>query len=152
MPKHETGTVLEININFSGDAPFHRQLYTALKSAILDGRLRPGSRLPSTRTVAQDIGVSRTTVLNAFDQLAAEGYLEGNVGSGTRVPMYVPGDLARQAQRRQPLSSHKPKVSRRAHIPSNGDLSFLRTAPRPLRPGQPEVTSFPLELWSRLAA
>jgi GntR family transcriptional regulator / MocR family aminotransferase len=149
MSKRASATVMEIDVHFSGSVPLHRQLYTALKSAILDGRLRPGTRLPSTRTVAQDIGVSRTTVLNAFDQLAAEGYLEGKVGSGTRVPIYVPGDL--KARRPRPLSSHA-WASQRAHIPSNGDLSFLRTAPRPLRPGQPEVRSFPLDLWSRLAA
>lgn len=152
MSKRANATVMEIDINFSGDAPLHRQLYTAIKRAILEGRLRPGVRLPSTRIVAQDIGVSRTTVLNAFDQLSAEGYLESKVGSGTRVPLYVPGDLAKQAQRTQLPSSHKPRLSHRANLPPDADLSFLRTSPRPLRPGQPEVSSFPLGLWSRLAA
>src|ERR1700724_2475526 len=99
MSKRATGTVLEVEINFSSDAPLHRQLYTAVKRAILDGRLRPGTRLPSTRVTAEDLRISRTTVLNAFDQLSAEGYLEGQVGSGTRVASYVPGDLAKRAQR-----------------------------------------------------
>lgn len=153
MPKRATGTVMEIDVNrFADDAPLHRQLYTAIKRAILDGRLRPGTRLPSTRNVARDMGVSRTTVLNAFEQLSAEGYLESKVGSGTRVPLYVPGDLAKQKQRTRLLSPHKPRLSHRAHLPPIADLSFLRTSPRPLRPGQPEVNSFPLEVWSRLAA
>ena len=153
MSKRATGTVLEVEINFSSDAPLHRQLYTAVKRAILDGRLRPGTRLPSTRIIAEDLRISRTTVLNAFDQLSAEGYLEGKIGSGTRVASYVPGDLAQQAQRTQLPSSHsKAKVSQRAHLHPNDNLSFLRTSARPLRPGQPEVSLFPLELWSRLAA
>ena len=153
MPKRAMGTVLQMDINFSGRSPLHRQLYVAVKSAILDGRLRPGTRLPSTRVIAVDLRISRTTVLNAFDQLSAEGYLDGKVGSGTRVASYVPGDLAKQAQRTRLRSSHsKAKVSQRAHLHPNGDLSFLRTSARPLRPGQPEANLFPLELWSRLAA
>src|SRR3984893_18357605 len=101
MSKRATGTVLEVEINFSSDAPLHRQLYTAVKRAILDGRLRPGTRLPSTRIIAEDLRISRTTVLNAFDQLSAEGYLEGKIGSGTRVASYVPGDLKELAARTQ---------------------------------------------------
>src|SRR6266853_3078756 len=91
MPKRATSTVLEIDINFSDEEPLHRQLYTAMKRGILDGRLQPGTRLPSTRIIADDLRISRTTVLNDFDQLSAEGYLEGKVGSGTRVASYVPG-------------------------------------------------------------
>src|SRR6266581_3386164 len=118
MPKRAMGTVLEVDINFSGESPLHRQIYTAIKRGILDGRLRPGARLPSTRIVADDLRISRTTVLNAFDQLSAEGYLEGKVGSGTRVASYVPGDLAKLLQRSQhhPLASMG-KISRRGHIP-----------------------------------
>ena len=153
MPKRTSATVLEVDIHFSNNAPLHRQLYSAVKRAILDGRLRPGTRLPSTRIIAEDFRVSRTTVLNAFDQLSAEGYLEGKVGSGTRIASYVPGDLRKQALRTQLRSSHsKPRISQRAHFSPNADLSFLRTSARPLRPGQPEASLFPLELWSRLAA
>jgi len=153
MPKHASGTVLEIEIRFSNDEPLHRQLYNAVKLAILQGRLRPGTRLPSTRLIAGDLRISRTTVLNAFDQLSAEGYLQGKVGSGTRVASYVPGDLAKHFRRSQhhPLESMG-KISKRGHIPAYADLSFLPPSARPLRPGQPEVKLFPLELWSRLAA
>src|SRR6266496_465049 len=153
MPKHAAGTVLELEIKFSNDEPLHRQLYNAVKLAILQGRLRPGTRLPSTRLIAGDLRISRTTVLNAFDQLSAEGYLQGKVGSGTRVASYVPGDLAKLLQRSQhhPLASMG-KISRRGHIPAYADLSFLPPSARPLRPGQPEVKLFPVELWSRLAA
>ena len=155
MAKRPTGTLLEIEISFSGNEPLHRQVYLAIKNAILHGRLRPGARLPSTRIIAGDLGLSRTTVLNAFDQLYAEGYVEGKVGSGTRVASCIPGDLQELAVRTQARlgKSHiGPKISQRARLDSTTDLSFLRTPARPLRPGQPEVRLFPLELWSRLAA
>jgi DNA-binding transcriptional MocR family regulator len=97
MPKRPAGSLVDVEISFSGNTPLHRQLYVALKNAILRGRLRPGARLPSTRAIADDLGVSRTTVLNAFDQLSAEGYLEGAVGSGTRVTPSIPGDLKKLA-------------------------------------------------------
>src|SRR3982750_2845104 len=73
--------------------PLHRQLYRELREAVLNGRLPPGSRLPSTRTVASELGVSRNTVMGAFDQLLAEGYLEGKVGSGTYVAEKLPEEL-----------------------------------------------------------
>ena len=155
MAKRPAGTLLEVEISFSGSEPLHRQVYLAIKNAILHGRLRPGARLPSTRIMAGDLGLSRTTVLNAFDQLYAEGYLEGKVGSGTRVASCIPGDLQELAVRTQARlgKSHvSPKISQRARLDSTIDLSFLRTPARPLRPGQPEVRLFPLELWSRLAA
>jgi GntR family transcriptional regulator/MocR family aminotransferase len=155
MAKRPAGTLLEVEINFHGDTPLHRQLYTAVKSAVLDGRLRPGTRLPSTRLIAGDLRISRTTVLNAFDQLSAEGYLEGKVGSGTRVASSIPGDLGKMATRSQFRSSQSrssARFSQRAHLQPNADLSFLQASARPLRPGQPDLSLFPLELWSRLAA
>ena len=62
-----------------------RWLYSELRGAILNGRLAPGTRLPSTRDLAQQYGVARGTVSIAYDQLAAEGYLSASVGSGTFV-------------------------------------------------------------------
>ena len=155
MAKRPAGTLLEVEIRFSGIEPLHRQVYLAIKNAILDGRLRPGARLPSTRIIAGDLGLSRTTVLNAFDQLYAEGYLQSKVGSGTRVASCIPGDLNELAVKTQAhlgKSRFTPKISQRARLDSPVDLSYLRTPARPLRPGQPEVRLFPLELWSRLAA
>jgi GntR family transcriptional regulator / MocR family aminotransferase len=153
MAKKAAATMLDLHINFSGHEPLHRQLYTVVKQAILGGHLRPGASLPSTRLLARDLRVSRTTVLSAFDQLTAEGYLEGKMGSGTRVSAYVPGDLRRQALRTRGRTSHATAtISRRSRLPPTTDLSFFRTAARPLRPGQPDVSLFPLDLWSRLAA
>jgi DNA-binding GntR family transcriptional regulator len=63
----------------------HRQLYDFLRRAVIQGQLAAGARLPSTRALAHKLGVSRNTVLNAYEALAMEGYLAGKVGSGTRV-------------------------------------------------------------------
>src|SRR5579864_3044263 len=90
MAKKPGATMLDLDINFTGRESLHRQLYATVKQAILGGRLRPGARLPSTRLLARELRVSRTTVLSAFDQLTAEGYLEGKIGSGTRVAAFVP--------------------------------------------------------------
>src|SRR5256885_6868926 len=68
-------------------------LYDELRHAILHGQLQPGTRLPSTRTLAEERGVSRNTVLNAYEQLLAEGYLEARVGSGTCVARSLPEEL-----------------------------------------------------------
>ena len=74
-----------LHLDARRSAPLHRQLYAEIRGAVLSGRLAAGARLPSTRSLAADLGVSRNTVAGAFDQLMAEGYLEGKVGSGTFV-------------------------------------------------------------------
>src|SRR5690606_26236423 len=65
--------------------PLYRQVYDGLREAILAGRLRPGERLPSTRTLAAELGVARNTVVLAYAQLRTEGYVVGARGGGTRV-------------------------------------------------------------------
>jgi GntR family transcriptional regulator/MocR family aminotransferase len=62
--------------------PLYRQLYEGYRDAIVERRLRAGQRLPSTRTIAAELRISRIPVLNAFEQLLAEGYFESRVGSG----------------------------------------------------------------------
>src|SRR5205809_7607773 len=70
--------------------PRQRALYAALRLGILEGRLRPGTALPSTRALAQQLAVSRGTVVAVFEQLSAEGYLVARVGSGTVVARELP--------------------------------------------------------------
>jgi GntR family transcriptional regulator/MocR family aminotransferase len=74
--------------------PFYTQIYDGYRMAILSGRLGPGQRLPSTRTLAAELQISRLPVLNAFEQLLQEGYLEGKVGSGTYVRDCIPDEVA----------------------------------------------------------
>lgn len=72
-------------MELDGQGPRYAQLIRALKSAILDARLSPGSRVPASRNLAAELGISRNTVLSAYDQLQAEGFLVGRVGSGSYV-------------------------------------------------------------------
>ncbi len=86
-------TTLPLRIERASRVPIHRQIYEGLRRAILDGLLRPGQRVPSTRALAADLAVSRLPVLTAYDQLLHERYLEGRVGSGTFVSAALPDDL-----------------------------------------------------------
>jgi GntR family transcriptional regulator / MocR family aminotransferase len=72
-----SATLLTIPLDPAAPALLFRQRYDGLRQAILGGRLLPGTRLPATRGLARDLGVSRNTVLNAYEQLLTEGYLEG---------------------------------------------------------------------------
>ena len=75
----------DIALEKSSSVPLCGQLYAALRAEIVNGRLPVGQRLPSSRVLAKYLSASRNTVLEAFERLAAEGYLIGRVGSGTRV-------------------------------------------------------------------
>ena len=78
-------------LQLDDNGPRYLQLARALKQAILDGRCAPASRLPATRVLARELALSRNTVLAAYEQLAAEGFLEGRVGSGCYVAAFAAG-------------------------------------------------------------
>jgi GntR family transcriptional regulator / MocR family aminotransferase len=89
--KHVTpGSFPPIAVNDDPSKPKYVQLYDWFRSAIISGRLRPGQKVPSSRQLAAELKVSRITVLSAFQQLHAEGYLKGSVGSGTYVAKSIP--------------------------------------------------------------
>ena len=125
-----------------------RQLYQALRERILDGRLGGRTRLPASRDLAGLLGVSRNTVSRAFDQLYAEGYIEGRVGAGTFV-----ADLREPPPRSAADSTPGP-----AHGPALRLLAEHRLNPRPAGPprafrvGVPAFDLFPFETWARLSA
>src|SRR5438270_11839015 len=77
--------------------PLTRQIYIQVRSAVLSGALRPGTRVPSSRAMASRLGVARASVVLAYEQLLAEGYVESRHGSGT----FIAGDLAGLASRRR---------------------------------------------------
>lgn len=86
MPKSRiTATVPSLKALDRARGNLGRQLAQCLREAIVSGELKPGERLPSTRTLAISLGLARGTVAEAFDQLSAEGYLHAKVGAGTRV-------------------------------------------------------------------
>jgi len=92
--------------------PLYRQLYDGFREAILAGRLSAGQRLPSTRSLADELQVSRLPVLTAFEQLLAEGYFESRVGAGTFVAPSLSGTLAASPADRQPASGEPRRGAR----------------------------------------
>ena len=89
-PRARRTTLVSLGLARDTVTPLHRQLYDQLREAILAGRLAPGVRLPSTRALASELGLSRNTVATAFEQLLSEGYVEGRVGAGTFVSSVLP--------------------------------------------------------------
>jgi GntR family transcriptional regulator / MocR family aminotransferase len=121
-------TLLELDGGRRG--PLHARLSGALREAIRSGRLPPGSALPPSRELAADLGCSRWVVTEAYAQLAAEGYLDARVGSGTRVR-----PLGRAAGRLP--SPEAPSVEAPAAWVPRIDLA----------PGLPDLRAFPLGPW-----
>ena len=150
---------MDLVLDLDGSLPLHRQLRDGLKEAILSGRLGPGQRLPSTRTLASRLSISRTTVCGVYETLESEGYLTGRHGSGTYVSAEMPegagaegtGEPAEAFGSRTILSSRF-----RASMP--GTSGFEREpAPRAghaydFHPGQGAWDQFPWESWRRLLA
>src|SRR6202048_5048386 len=93
MKRVASGILPMVAVDRTHSMPLHRQIYDGFRSAILEGRLRPGQRIPSTRVFASEMGVSRFPVLNAYAQLLAEGYLESRVGAGTIISGSLPEQL-----------------------------------------------------------
>src|SRR5690242_1172644 len=100
-------------LDTKGEEPLYLQLYHALREAILGGQLSAGTLLPPTRVLATELAVSRTTIVTAFEQLLAEGYLEARVGSGTFVASTLPEEMLHvSAQPVPPLETKRlPRLS-----------------------------------------
>lgn len=135
--------------------PLHRQLYDELRRSILNGRLAPGSRLPASRELAQVNKVSRNTVLAAYEQLLAEGFIESRPGSGTFVVETVLDSLppASPEPAQTASGSASPRaLSRRGRRTAAHPV--LRLTGRPVanafRPGLPALDHFPADVWRRL--
>lgn len=130
-------------------------LYETLRSSILDGLLRPGARLPSTRDLANVYKLSRGTVVHAFDQLTSEGYLEGRVGSGSYVSRVLPDDLLHTPS---PRAANSPAP--RPHPRHLSDYARRLTpfpaleprCTRAFRVNVPAIDLFPVALWAQVTA
>ena len=132
------GPDLLLRLDRDGDQPLRSQLETGLRDAIRDGRLQAGERLPSSRELARELGVSRGLVQECYGQLLSEGYLDSRVGSATRVaPRAYPGAY--------PIRGHDGAGLAQTAGP-------VRGAPLPrliadFRSGVPDLSSFPRGDW-----
>jgi GntR family transcriptional regulator / MocR family aminotransferase len=135
--------------------PLHRRLYEELKSSIHSGRLDAGARLPSSRNLAVDLGISRNTVLQAYEQLQAEGYVTSHSRAITCVAEQVPNaGKFKSSTQKAVVAADLSKSSKRLL------QSLQATATPPIgkglrydfRYGRPAIRDFPREVWNRLLA
>lgn len=144
-----------VNLERNSAVPLFQQLDVQIRQAVLAGRLPSGLRLPSSRALAMELNVSRTTVVTAFEQLIAEGFLEGRIGAGT----FVGTDLSEQITGQPPQlgdqNSHqtKPEI-----ILSELGAKVAKTKsmnppqyPTAFVPNQPAYDEFPFAVWARLS-
>jgi GntR family transcriptional regulator / MocR family aminotransferase len=150
----------EIRLDATLPVPLYKQLYERLRGAILAGQLERGVRLPSTRTLASELGVARMTTALAYQQLLLEGYLESRVGQGTVVARSLPATLfnAQKESKREKRTDEGQTST--IHLASC--LRPLKDISWPTRPegqtggtfsgGEPGLDLFPYEVWARLIA
>lgn len=140
--------------------PLYRRIYDSVRRDILDGRMSPGTRLPASRQLATQLGVSRMTVVNAYDQLFSEGYLEGRTGSGTFVAATLPEEYLQT-----PLSDKRRTNSNRnkrplelstygRHLAANSACILADHGETIAVPFQHSLTAaeeFPFDTWAKIA-
>jgi GntR family transcriptional regulator/MocR family aminotransferase len=144
-------------LELDGDGALQRQVYRALRAAILAGRVRGGERLAASRVLARELGVSRNTVLAAYEQLVAEGYASARGGSGTYAAEALPARARAAAPDERARGRAAPRLSafgRRlaAGVPS-GQASWDLPRERvevDFRYGEPAYTDLPLASWGRI--
>lgn len=170
MAKRSTSARLPVALDLASATPLSQQVYGWVRAAILAGQLGAGSHLPSTRTLASQLGVSRNTVYLAYAQLLAEGYVVGRVGQGTRVAPVLPERLVRVPIEPPPRSPTHPHpvhdaaagygarlsergrlLARTPYMPELPGTSSVSGAPA-FRSGQPDVAAFPYGIWAKLLA
>lgn len=158
MVKRTGGALLlAVNIDRNAPQPVGSQLLAALRRLVVGGALGPGERLPATRTLARELGVSRNTVVEAFERLAAEGLVDSRVGAGT----YVTETLRRTPPRGHPTGAvdktagpvaGRPRVARQLERSSTLFARRLPHPPRAFTTSMPAFDAFPLAQWARQVA
>jgi GntR family transcriptional regulator / MocR family aminotransferase len=149
-----------ILLDAASPLPLYKQLYERLRAAILEGQLERGARLPSTRALANELGISRTTTALAYEQLLLEGYLESRVGQGTTVARQLPAALLRDHVQRTREPRAEPREAPLLDLAGGARRIAEEFAPDPLdergsgifRAGAPALDLFPYAIWARLIA
>ncbi len=152
MTKPAKGVLLDmIALDRALPTPLYLQLDTQIRAAVLSGALEKGDRLPATRQLSRDLGLSRLTVQNTYDQLVAEGFLTATVGAGTFIAE-IPVEALPSSSPPFLPGRHLPgeRLSQRGRgIAQTGATTRIGMT-RPFRPGVPAAELFPLRAWSKL--
>jgi GntR family transcriptional regulator/MocR family aminotransferase len=150
---------ISVTIDSSSPTPLYRQLYTQIREGILQGRFPRQNLLPSTRGLAKELGVSRNTVITAFEQLLAEGYLEGKIGVGTYVTASLPEDswLFRDDETKTKTLITTRELSKRGQLLASTPLSVSSEFGvddgnlNAFQIGLPSLEDFPFDIWAKLS-
>lgn len=150
-----------IDLSEDGKTPAYRRLAEAIREGILSARFRPGEKLPPTRTLAANLSLARNTVLEAYEQLIAEGYLTARHGSGTFVAQDIPDRAFHAPQPNSPTGLVPPAPAQRMSafgrrvLDVEAELSLANERGRQLsvyefRYGTPSLDEFPIDAWRTL--
>ena len=135
----------------AGGAPLFRQIYMQVRSGVLSGVLTPGTKLPSTRTMASNLGVARTSVVAAYELLLTEGWVDGRAGSGTFVSDDLTGLVACASRRRAAARPAKPpSVPAPAQAFTALGRSTAQTDERPFNTGRTLTDAHTVDIWRKL--
>jgi GntR family transcriptional regulator/MocR family aminotransferase len=153
MKRTGSGILPTIVLDRNAGRSLQRQIYDSFRSGIIERRLRPGQRIPSTRALATELSISRFPVLNAYAQLVAEGYLEGRVGAGTVISRLLanpaPSDDRPEAgatgSGRRPMARRASAIAAPRNAPWFHGIGAFGL-------GQVAFDQFPLPVWSRIVA
>src|SRR5579864_6448278 len=146
-PRAAGGTLWTTRLDRDAAVPLSRQLAAALRGAIADGSLAPDARLPSSRALAAELGLARSTVVGVFEQLTAEGFIAARPGSGCYVPVRADGGAARAMD----AVAAPRRLSRQAELLCG--LRVVERGPkRPFETGHTEIDGRLMTVWKRLAA
>lgn len=153
MKKVSSAILPIIAIDRKGPRPLHRQVYDGYRAAIVDGTLRGGQRVPSTRMLATELGISRIPILNAYAQLVAEGYFQSRVGAGTVVspalsdPVMLSGPC--NTRRTGARLATRP-FARRVSLPDSVRTGAWQRNRGAFCVGQVPFEEFPFQVWHSL--
>jgi len=151
VTKSPGGALLSgFNVERGTSVPIYRQLDASLRRLILDGTLVPGQKLPSTRELAHELGVSRITVKSVYEQLVAEGYARARTGAGTFISDGLDFEASPRFRRsRQKARLPDVKISDRARAIMQSKASARHGKTEPFRPGVPALDLFPIKTWNK---
>ncbi|MDR3446561.1 MULTISPECIES: PLP-dependent aminotransferase family protein [unclassified Dyella] len=156
MQRIPAGFLPPVAMDVGSDMPMYQQLSEWFRRSISSGQLRPGQRVPSTRSLAHELGISRIPVLGAYEQLQSEGFLETFTGAGTCVARAIPADMTMERAKRASFLSASPpggsrRTSRRAVLMRSPEATWLANMGA-FRVGLPALDAFPFALWSKLVS
>ncbi len=155
MVKRAGGSLLlSIRIDHDAHQPVSTQLCIALRDLILTGGFAPGDRLPASRTLATELGLSRTTIIEVFNRLTAEGLIESQIGAGTFVSAVLAANRPKPSHVEPVPPDMPPRLSNvmAQAVSRFGERQRLPHAPRAFTTALPAFDEFPMAQWARLSA